>query len=125
MQDSLKDKIFSLGIDKIKYHIFLCCNEENSKCCPKEASEKSWHYLKKRLQELHLAEQGGIFRSKSHCLRVCAKGPIAVIHPGNTWYHSCSEEVIEKIIQQHLINHQIVTENLLHTDHHFNNQSKS
>lgn len=30
-------------------------------------------------------------------------GPIAVVWPDNVWYHSCNEEVLEAIIQRHLI----------------------
>ena len=32
-----------------------------------------------------------------------AHGPIAVVWPDNVWYHSCDEQVLEAIIQRHLI----------------------
>lgn len=114
MSKSIQDIANDFKVNRLTHHILLCCDQTNPKCCSKDDSLISWNYLKEQVEifnrdNAHLE----VFRTKANCLRLCQQGPIAVVYPDGTWYHSCTPEVLNRILQEHILQNKPVKEYII------------
>ena len=94
--------------DTREKHILVC----HGTGCTSSKSPQILENFKKIIKEKNIQNVRVI---KTGCFGLCAKGPIVIIRPEDTFYANCTPEDCEEIIQTHIIEGKVV-ERLLAKD---------
>ena len=106
--NAMKEKrgdLFASGM----HHILVC----GGTGCTSSKSMNIIKALKAQIEEKHLEKKARVVMTG--CFGLCAKGPIMVIYPEGTFYHSVNEADVPEIIDTHIIGGKVV-ERLLHVE---------
>ncbi len=84
-------------------HVFICTGEYSDSCDPDHTAMRLSSRLSQRLGELgdYLNPQR-VKVSTTPCLGVCLRGPILVVYPDGVWYHHVDDELLNRIVDEHL-----------------------
>ena len=76
--------------------------------CTSSGSMKIADKLEAEISKKGIADHVKVVRTG--CFGLCALGPIMIVYPEGTFYSMMSEDHIEKIVEEHLVNDRIVEE---------------
>jgi (2Fe-2S) ferredoxin len=92
-------------------HLFVCCNRRAEGhprgSCAASGAEALRDYMKMRAKALQLPS---IRVNMAGCLDRCELGPCVVIYPEGVWYGINSKDDVDRILEQHMRDGQIVSE---------------
>ena len=97
-------------MSRFQKHIFVCINERKIEdkrgCCSSKGALNLLSHLKGRVHEMGLKNR--IRVNKAGCLDACSQGPTVVIYPDEVWYAPRTEEDMEEIVINHVLNNRRV-----------------
>ncbi|HYN88197.1 MAG TPA: hypothetical protein VER55_06690 [Ardenticatenaceae bacterium] len=93
-------------------HVFICTGQY---CDPEGRAGRLYQQLAHLLGDLSRYDNPErVKRGVTPCLGVCMAGPILVVYPEGTWYCHVTEEILERIVDEHLKGGQPVEEYVFH-----------
>lgn len=93
-------------------YVLVCVGD---RCTGHGEGQGLYEELKAKLKQL-MADNAEIKvkRSRVSCFGVCKAGPLLSVQPDGVWYYDINSEKLDRIIEQHLIAGQPVTEWVFH-----------
>jgi len=108
------------NVDTNRKNILVC----GGTGCTSSKSPKIVEELEREIKERNLENEVHVI--KTGCFGLCAKGPIMIVYPGETFYAMVKPEDVPEIVEQHIVNGNVVerllikdaeTDELAHTLH--------
>jgi (2Fe-2S) ferredoxin len=90
----------------VAHHLLLCTGPN---CFP-DSGAQTLKALNKRCKALRDEQGVSVFLTETKCLRLCRMGPLAVVYPDGVWYSNVTPENGLRIVEEHLVGGNVVTE---------------
>jgi (2Fe-2S) ferredoxin len=93
-------------------HVLICVGQY---CDPEGKAERLYRQLARMLGELGQYDNPErVKRGITPCLGVCYGGPLLVVYPDGIWYHDLDEAKLQRIVDEHLRDGNVVEEYVFH-----------
>lgn len=90
---------------KLKHHIFVCTscriNGQQKGFCFSKGSVDIVQRFMEAIEENDLS--GEVMITNTGCFGICDKGPIAVVYPEGIWYGNLTDEDVDRIVEEHIL----------------------
>ncbi len=91
---------------EVKHHIFICTScringQQKGFCYSKGAVDLVQTFME-LIEENDLSSE--VMITNTGCFGICEKGPIAVVYPEGIWYGKLTEDDVERIVEEHIVN---------------------
>lgn len=92
------------------HHIFICANQkpEGKACCGEQRGLEILEKFREVIKEKGL--NGKVRAQKSGCLDACKYGPTLVIYPEGTYYKNVQVSDVERIVESHVTNKEVLAD---------------
>lgn len=87
------------------------------RCTQNGEGEALFDALQAKLRAAGLGVDAGparVKRTRTGCVAACQGGPIVAVQPDGVWYYNVSDDNIDRIIEQHLKQGQVVADLVFH-----------
>lgn len=90
--DKLVRKAAKRRIDTMQRHVLICVDDD--------CDRKLLRRFRKAIDARGLRATAAM--SKIKCFGICTSGPIVVVYPEGTWYARVTDDVVDRIVTEHL-----------------------
>ena len=111
-REILQDALEKPKLGNYHRHLLICTGP---RCTPNGESQALFETLGAKFKAAGI-DQGAlrVKRTRTHCFASCKSGPIVCVQPDGVWYYNVTDAVLDRIIEEHLVNNQPVEDWIFH-----------